>query len=216
MSDRAVRMLFIGNSFTTRNNLPGMVCNFAAGMEISVQFEVISAGGASLRRHLNAGAADRIRGENWDYVVLQEQSTLPVKNRKRFHENVRELAPAAMESGANLVLYMTWARKGEPENQRLLTDGYNEIAKELGAAVVPAGDAWQLMLADHDTPALHADDGSHPTAAGTYLAAYTFYLTLFGTKPVRLDAASIGLTEEEQDLLQRFAMEACAAAKANH
>ncbi|MCH8870017.1 MAG: hypothetical protein IIC85_09920 [Chloroflexi bacterium] len=56
----------------------------------------------------------------------------------------------------------------------------------------------------------------HPTAAGTYLAAYTFYLTLFGTKPVRLDAASIGLTEEEQDLLQRFAMEACAAAKANH
>ena len=117
-----LRILFIGNSFTTRNDLPGMVNEFAEAQGVTIQHEVISAGGASLRRHFNAGATDRIAEGKWDYVVLQEQSTLPVKNRKRFHENVREYVPAITDGGARLVLYMTWARKKEPENQKPLPD----------------------------------------------------------------------------------------------
>jgi hypothetical protein len=46
--------------------------------------DLVSAGGASLRTHLNAGGAQQlIRDDGYDHVVLQEQSTLPVKNPGR-------------------------------------------------------------------------------------------------------------------------------------
>ncbi len=206
MPGKTVRMLFIGNSFTTKNELPDLLSEIAkAGMGINIEYKVISAGGASLRRHWNGGAANTITSAKWDYVVFQEQSTLPVKNANRFHENVREFVPVMKESGAKMVLYMTWARKKEPENQRLLTDNYNKIGKELGATVVPVGIAWQKMLAKHDEPVLHAEDGSHPTVAGSYLAAYTFYSTLFGGDPTKLETKFGNLTDEEHKLLQRIA-----------
>ncbi len=112
MAGKRVRMLFIGNIFTTKNDLPALLRGIArVGKGMTIDVKVISAGGASLRRHWNAGAASRITGEKRDYVVFQEQSALPVKNSKRFHENVREFVPSMNESGANMVLFMTWARK---------------------------------------------------------------------------------------------------------
>jgi hypothetical protein len=203
-------MLFIGNSFTTRNDLPGWLGTIAkAGKGITIESEVISAGGASLRRHWNAGAADTITDGKWDYVVLQEQSTLPIKNGKRFHENVREFVPAIKDSGATMVLFMTWARKQVPETQKLLTDSYNDIGKELAATVVPAGIAWQKLLEEHDGPVLHAEDGSHPTLAGSYLATCTFYAALFDGDPTTLVADIGKLTRKERDLLQRVAQAVC-------
>ena len=203
-------MLFIGNSFTTKNDLPTLLSEMAeAGSGITIESKVISAGGASLRRHWNAGAASTITCAKWDYVVFQEQSTLPVKNSDRFHENVREFIPAVKESGGETVLFMTWARRKEPENQSLLTDSYNKIGKELGAHVVPVGTAWQTLLAKHDKPVLHAEDGSHPTVAGSYLAACTFYATLFGGDPTKLETNVSNLTDEERKLLQRIAKTTC-------
>ena len=173
-----------------------------------IESKVIAAGGASLRRHWNAGAADTISDETWDYVVFQEQSTLPIKNGKRFHENVREFVPVMKESGATMVLFMTWARKHEPENQKLLTDSYDSIGKELAATVVPVGSAWREMLEKHDTPELHAEDGSHPTLAGSYLAACVFYTTLFDGDLKDLETEVEGLSHEEGRLLRQIAQSA--------
>lgn len=79
----AVSVLFIGNSFTQRNNLPGLLAEMAAVKGLRVDHELISTGGASLRTHWNAGrAAEAIARGRYDYVVLQEQSTLPVKTRR--------------------------------------------------------------------------------------------------------------------------------------
>ena len=210
MPGKRVRMLFIGNSFTTKNDLPTLLSAISqAGKGITIESKVISAGGASLRRHWNAGAATTITNEKWDHVVFQEQSTLPVKNSNRFHENVREFVPAIKAIGAKMVLFMTWARKKEPENQTLLTDSYNQIGKELGAYVVPVGTAWQKLLAKHDKPVLYAEDGSHPTIAGSYLAACTFYATLFTGDPTKIETDLGDLADEERKLLQRIAMAAC-------
>ena len=209
MPSKTVRMLFIGNSFTTRNDLPGLLSAIAeAGAGTMIESKVIAAGGASLRRHWNAGAADTISDETWDYVVFQEQSTLPIKNGKRFHENVRQFVPVMKVSGATMVLFMTWARKHEPENQKLLTDSYDSIGKELAATVVPVGSAWREMLEKRGTPELHAEDGSHPTLAGSYLAACVFYTTLFDGDLKDLETEVEGLSHEERRLLQQIAQSA--------
>src|SRR5438552_4175213 len=74
--------------------------------------QAIVAGGASLKRHWNAGLARHALAEaRWDYVVLQEQSTLPVKNPQRYQDNLRLFAPEIANIGARIVLYLTWSRE---------------------------------------------------------------------------------------------------------
>jgi hypothetical protein len=177
------RILFIGNSYTSRNQLPRLLADLAAAAAHPrrVEFELIFAGGASLKRHWNAGIArERLAKQSWNYVVLQEQSTLPVKNPARYHENVRLFAPEIAGSGAKMALYLTWSRQQAPDTQDRITGAVEEIAAEVDALVVPVGPAWQTVMARHSDVLLYTDDGSHPTAAGSYLAACVFLTSLFG------------------------------------
>jgi hypothetical protein len=50
-------ILFIGNSFTARNNMPQLLVDLAAARGRDVRFDMIQAGGASLRMHWNKGEA---------------------------------------------------------------------------------------------------------------------------------------------------------------
>jgi hypothetical protein len=171
---------------------------------------VISAGGASLRNHWNAGrAAKAIADGGYDYVVLQEQSTLPVKNAKRMAENVRLFNEVIKQAGAKTVLYMTWARQHTPESQQGITDAYNSIGEELGAVVVPVGVAWQKFLAKHDGPLLYDRDQSHPSPAGSYLAACVFLAALLKINPAGIEAGGDGLDESDKKVLQRAAWQVC-------
>lgn len=179
-------ILFVGNSFSSRNDLPGLVAGIAASVGRVVETSSIVAGGASLRRHFNAGAAARaLADSHWDFVVLQEQSTLPVKNPKRYHENVRALDPAIRASGATTVLYLTWARRAAPESQQQLTDAVMEIGREIDARIAPVGIAWQALAATHPDIDLYAADGSHPSMAGSFLAASVLCRTVFGDQDFR-------------------------------
>ena len=180
----SIKLLFIGNSFTQRNNLPGLLADLAAARNLSVKHELFSVGGASVRTHWNAGrAANAIATGGYDYVVLQEQSTLPVKNAQRMAENVRLFDEAIRHAGSQTVLYMTWARQHAPESQSKIAAAYNTIGEELGAIVVPVGLVWQDFLAQHDLPVLYDRDQSHPTLAGSYLAACVFLAALLKAEP---------------------------------
>ena len=50
-----LKVLFVGNSFTARNDLPGLIAKLAAARGKNLEHHLISAGGASLRTHWNAG-----------------------------------------------------------------------------------------------------------------------------------------------------------------
>ena len=167
---------------------------------------MISAGGASLRMHWNKGAALReIESGRYDWVVLQEQSTLPVKNATRMHENIRLFDEPIRASGARMALYLTWARANAPGAQRAITDAYTTIGAELGATIVPVGLAWERVLAKAKHPVLHDKDGSHPTLAGSYLAACVFLTVLFGENPVGITSDLKGLSAADVTLLQKAA-----------
>ena len=200
-----MNVLFIGNSFTSRNDLLGLTAAIAAAAGKRCQHRLISAGGASLRRHWNAGDAKRaIETGEYDYVVLQEQSTLPIKNRQRMHENVRLFDALIKAAGSKTALYLTWARKHAPETQAAITEAYQSIGREIGATIIPAGGAWERFLSERQEPVLHDADGSHPTLAGSYLAACCTYIALFGVALPR-DVEVNGLTRTEITLLHRTA-----------
>src|SRR5262249_39822686 len=107
----SLKVLFIGNIFTARNDPPGLIARLAAARGKTLEHRLFSAGGASLRTHWNAGdALKAIQSGQYDHVVLQEQSTLPVKNAKRMHENVRLFDEASKPARRRTVPYMPWGR----------------------------------------------------------------------------------------------------------
>ncbi len=200
------KVLFIGNSFTARNNVPELIAQLAEARGRQLQHQLIQAGGASLRMHWNKGDAQKaIQETRYDYVALQEQSTLPVKNARRFHENVRLFDEVIKSSGAKTALYLTWARQNAPESQPAITQAYTVIGEELGATIIPVGVAWQNFLRKHSHPVLHDKDQSHPTLAGSYLAACVFFAVLFAESPVGIASDLKGLTQAEVELLQKTA-----------
>jgi hypothetical protein len=188
--ERPLKVLFIGNSYTAANNLPAMLAGLAeAGGGRKIEAAAELKGGATLEQHFKeTKAIERIRQHAWDVVVLQEQSLRPAAQPAAMHEFGRKLHDEARQRGAQTVLYLTWARQDKPDMQDALNRAYFELAKETGANVAPVGMAWRAALAADEQLELHVKDKSHPTPAGTYLAACVFYATLLDKSPEGLPA----------------------------
>ena len=88
--------------------------------------------------------------------------------------------------------------------QAQLDVGYRTIADELRVGVAPVGDAWAAMHDADPGMDLWQTDGSHPTTAGTYLAACVFYASIFHESPVGL-AYSADLSGDTTKTIQAAA-----------
>jgi len=111
------------------------------------------------------------------------------------------------------MLFVTWAhRDGWPEEdlpdfagmQDGVDAGYRAIARELAVPEAPVGYAWALIWHDHPEVDLWQADGSHPSVAGTYLAACVLYASIFRQSP-RGSTYLDGLTETAAAQLQQSA-----------
>ena len=71
--------------------------------------------------------------------------------------------------------------------------------------MVPVGLVWQNFLARHDKPVLHDRDQSHPTLAGSYLAACVFLAVLLKRNPVGVESGPTSLDKQDMAMLQAAA-----------
>ncbi len=76
---------------------------------------------------------------------------------------------------------------GKPEMTSQLDAAYSEIARELGAQVIPVGLAFATVTDERPDIILRIADARHPTLAGTYLATCTFFAALFNQSPEGLE-----------------------------
>lgn len=179
-------VLFVGNSYTFYNDLPQMVRQMSveAAQPRPLQVRDVTFGGASLQAHWQRGEVQKvIASQHWDYVVIQDFSTMPVDDPDLTREYVRHVAAAARKAGAQPILYLTWARQAKPAMQDQLDSVYTELANETHALLAPVGQAWKRALAVSPQPNLFIEDGSHPSYAGSYLAASVFYSLIYGVQP---------------------------------
>jgi hypothetical protein len=197
------RILFLGNSYTYFNNLPGILVKLAAARGRKVEVLMRAPGGWRLKDHWEKGdSRAALREQRWDFVVLQDQSTLgtnfyiDAKPRVSSDEMFRPYADAwtaeVRKTGAISVFYLTWARKASPQDQAALNSAYVRAAKANDARVAPVGIAWARVRREDPTIDLFLPDGSHPSPAGSYLAACTFYAALFNESPVGMPATIDG------------------------
>ena len=182
-----MRILMLGNSFTSTNNMPKMLAELTGA-------EVIhhTRGGARLSEQLNPhtrlGSQTQValQKEKWDYVVLQEMSHGPITSPKSFFSSVERLCGQIRADGAVPILFATWAyQKG---GAKLAAKGwdYDEIARKLSEAYHQAAQENDALIADvgrrfyelSDTQNLYAEDGIHPNELGSRVAAETIAVVI--------------------------------------
>jgi len=196
-----LRVLFIGNSYTYVNDLPGMLSKIAAtaGSPPTITTDEVVQGGATLEDHWGNGVAQaKIAQGNFTHVVLQGQSLEPLTSlagpQATFFDYARRFGDLSVKAGAQPTLFVTWARAaGDPiygpggafvspqQMQDELTIAYASVAKLWPRSILAcAGEAFRRSTTQYPGIVLQQSDLSHPTVAGTYLAASTFYVALTG------------------------------------
>jgi hypothetical protein len=189
--DDAIRVLFVGNSHTFVNDLPAVLCAMgeAAQPPIALSVTEVVAGGYSLADHLADGAAAAtIASSHPTWVVLQEQSLMPLQARDSFRAAVRSFDAMIRNAHARTALFALPPRHDVHQDAASLHAAYAEIGADVDARVVFVGDAWTELLAMHPDADLYQADGYHPRPAGTYLGACVFFAALTRRSPLGLPA----------------------------
>lgn len=196
------RVLFLGNSYTYVNNLPQLVANMARATGDSLVFDSYVPGGYTLDQHATDPVAlGKVMLGNWDYLVLQEQSQLPgipnyySNNLSSLCELFRTYNPCG-----RLMFYMTWGRKNGDANNctnfpsmctyismdNAIRTNYIIMAQTRLGDLSPVGAAWRYVRQHSPAIDLYQADESHPSEAGSYLAACSFYTAIFKKNPALL------------------------------
>ena len=198
-------VLFLGNSYTYVNNLPQITADIATSMNDTLLFDSNTPGGYTLQGHsTNATSLSKIMVGNWNYVVLQEQSQLPSFDIVQVETDVFPYAHTLdslineYNNCAQTLFYMTWGRKnGDASNcsswppvctyngmDSLLHLRYQMMADSNNAEVSPVGAVWNYIRQNFPSIDLYQADESHPSAAGSYAAACSFYTSMFRKNPL--------------------------------
>ncbi|MFT7589066.1 MAG: hypothetical protein ACI959_001280, partial [Limisphaerales bacterium] len=158
-----LKVLFVGNSYTYYNDgLDQALYNMilADDPQGTYVFDRATDGGLSLAVHVNREATlEKLTEEEWDYVVLQEQSTNPVNNPEIFYDGARDMDSLIKIEVQNVdvktAFFMTWARGFDPDMIIGLESAYSTIATELEATLAAVGKAWEYSLSENPSIILH-------------------------------------------------------------
>ena len=227
----AGKLLFVGNGYTSDNNLPQLVAEIADSMGIPVNTKLLASPGADFEEHVgNKTTIDAIQRYRPDYVFLQDQSRTPSKLPEQVRDEKLPHAQALVEAvkdsraDAEVVYFVTWGREnGESRgcadypkvcsftgHTAALRDGYSIYRTGTGGTLGLVGSAWEAVVDDIDAPFpasdLWEDNGSAPTLLGSYLAANVLFIAAFDTSVVGASYPD-GISQEEAEYLQEIAME---------
>jgi hypothetical protein len=179
-----LRVLFIGNSLTSANDLPSLVKSLGAAEGVKIRTSTVALNDFGLAEHWNdRRAARQIRKGGWDFVVLQQGPSALPESRVVLREQVARFAPLIRAAGGRPALYMVWPSLQRSGDFDRVSESYAIAAADVGAVLLPAGEAWRAMWAHAPDAGLYAADGFHPSPDGSWLAALVIYCGLVGRAP---------------------------------
>jgi hypothetical protein len=210
-----IKVLFIGNSLTYVNNLPGTISALALTAGDTIQVRMVAEPNFALIDHYVGGsnALGEIAGGGWNFVVLQQgPSTTPI-NRDSLILTAKLFEPHIKAVGATPALYMVWPTIDRVAFFDAARVSYQMAATEVDGVFLPAGRAWVTAWESDANLSLYDSDGLHPSPLGTYLAALVIYERLTGHDARQLpgtavvDGRTLNTPEATVRLLQRAAHE---------
>ena len=182
-----VRILLMGNSHTSVNNVPGIV---AAMVLAGKPGKTVAATLAPGLMHLEERAEDQatlalLQSQRWNVVVLQAQNYSLSGTFLYPTTGAEKLVRLSRQAGALPILFAEWPRAGIPETQ-IIYGKYVSVAMKEPSCVSPIPQAFDLARERYPAITLHAADGNHSAPAGAFLASLVLYATITGLAPIDL------------------------------
>ena len=216
--------LFIGNSFTYRGNNTSDTANpevpldfkkIANSFDIDVTIDSVCKGSHTLTKFANPEdemgsiVEQKLTTKQYDYVILQEQSTTPINNYNTFLTAAGKLKKRIDETQENCktILYETWGTpyntssdsttygKTVGEMEAKLRTAFTNAGNELGCKVNYIGKAFTYAY-ENTSINIYADDNRHQNGYGAYLSAACHVRSIFNIK-VKDCLEYCGLSKDE-------------------
>lgn len=203
------KVLFIGNSFTSQNNLPELFRQLSIGAGELVEVAAHMPGGISVGdtaqgalAHMNNPVVyDLIRSDDWDFLILQD-------NQGRFCLGYGQFPASSLVLEGHLMIRdslafhqpcasMVWfagfgPKDGYPpygnSGVALIDSIYqnylflNDTAEEV---IAPIGPAFKRIISGYPSFNLWGADAIHPSLLGSYLTACVIFSTIYRSSPIR-------------------------------
>ncbi|MDP6869296.1 MAG: hypothetical protein QGI21_00790 [Candidatus Poseidoniaceae archaeon] len=205
----------LGGVMSSASNQANVSSLTSGGMRLSQHASNVASSGHQWNNTLNNGDWDWVVLQDQSQVPgfpRSQQEWIASK------DGAVQLAEIIEDNDGETILMMTWGRRSGDSNnawrfpdfstmQDELASGYLDYRDNITANgdtvwVAPVGLAFEHIhdnvLADGDDPTssgnlfydLYSSDGSHPSLAGSYLAACVLYATITGNNPVGLSHAT--------------------------
>lgn len=175
--NKTLRVLFIGNSLTYANELPAMVREIArAAGGVRIDVASVAKPDFGLAEHWLDGEASKViaRGR-WDVVVLQQGPSSQPDSRVILRDYVKRYDEQIRKVGARTALYSVWPSRARSKDFDGVSESYEIAAKDVGALLMPAGEAWRAAWRRDPALPLYDRDGFHPSQLGSCLAALVVF-----------------------------------------
>ena len=205
-----VRVLFLGNSYTYYYTYPVIFKEIAWREGHYADCGIFISGGYTMAQHLaNQHSMELVDKGGYDYVMLQDQSVLPLLNGTAddaaMTENLKKVVERVEKSSpdAKVFVEITWGRRfgnnnlGQYEKyakkypeffadydamQNRLVANITAEAEQCNIGLHPLGIAWQIVMHERPDISLYYTDNHHQSYAGAYLSAAVAYLVVYGEK----------------------------------
>ena len=187
-SSSAKKFMVVGNSTTYFNGIPIKFKGIAqaAGIEIDVTYCTKGSSYLSDYASTSTDCGQKFRNllnqNKFDYVVLQDAGKA---NYSQSKPALDTLMPLITANGAKALLYKRYASESNAADRLVYAkvhhDNYTQLAEDFNIDMVaPVADAFLISDLKYPEINLYADDNSHHSKEGSYLAALVWAITYLG------------------------------------
>ncbi len=173
----SLRLLFIGNSLTYTNNLPGLVEMIGQEAGMSIATRSFTTGGFSLEDHWARGVQNEIANAAPTLVIMQQgPSSLP-ESQAHLRSWAIRFSQVIRAAEAEPAMLMVWPGSNRAFAFSDVFDSYRNAATAIDGRFFPAGEAFRRSYADHGLKPYSADN-FHPSPLGSIITALTILRSL--------------------------------------
>lgn len=181
LSDTDFNILFVGNSLTHSNDLPGLVRKYAREKKnLTIGTKMVAEGGYAIIDHWNDGRIQKdIASTKFDFVVIQQGPSSQDFGRQVLIQYGAKIKELCNENDAKLAYFMVWPSLHYYETFDGVIKNHKDAAAMNNSILCPVGKVWKEYFDSTDDFSYYGGDGFHPSRKGSEVAANVIMNSLF-------------------------------------